>query len=108
MNPKPVVFRSTLVGAVLVSGMSAVWANPGLAKKNNCLACHATASQLVGPAYQAVAAKYAGQTDAVATLVKNIRAGGAGRWGDMAMPPQPQLSEADAKKLATWILGGAK
>ena len=41
-------------------------------------------------------------------LAKSIRAGGTGKWGEVAMPPQAQLSEADAKKLAAWILGGAK
>ncbi|WP_256354116.1 MULTISPECIES: c-type cytochrome [unclassified Variovorax] len=83
-------------------------ANQALASKYSCLACHAAATKLVGPAYKDVAAKYKDDNDAVATLVKSIRNGGSGRWGDMAMPPQPQVSEADAKKLAEWILGGAK
>ncbi len=100
--------HSTALAAVLASVAAPATANPALAKKNNCLACHATASKLVGPAYQEVAAKYAGQADAVDTLVKSIRAGSSGKWGDLAMPPHPQLSEADAKKLAIWILAGAK
>ncbi len=83
-------------------------AQQALASKYACLACHAAATKLVGPAYKEVAAKYSGQRDAVDTLVKSIRNGGSGRWGDIAMPPQPQVPEADAKKLAEWILGGAK
>ncbi len=83
-------------------------ANQALAQKNNCLGCHAPASKLVGPAYQDVAARYAGQPDAVAQLVQSIRNGGSGRWGDIPMPPQPQLSPADAKRLAQWVLQGAK
>ena len=83
-------------------------ANRALAEKKGCLGCHAAATKLVGPAYQDVAAKYAGDKNAVATLVRSIRQGGSGKWGEMPMPPQAQLSEADAKRLATWILGGAK
>ncbi len=79
-----------------------------LAKQQGCLGCHAVASTLVGPAYQAVAAKYKGQPDAVATLVQHILEGGTGRWGDIPMPPQKQLSPAQARQLATWVLGGAK
>lgn len=79
-----------------------------LAKKNACTACHAVDKKLLGPSYQDVAKKYAGQKDAVAALAASIKAGGMGKWGQVPMPAQPNLSEADAKALATWILGGAK
>jgi cytochrome c len=94
--------------ALLAFSATGAWANADLAKKNNCLACHAADKKIVGPAYQDVAKKYAGQTDAEATLAKNIKAGGSGKWGPIPMPPQAQLSDADAKALATWVLGGAK
>jgi cytochrome c len=64
--------------------------------------------KLVGPAYQEIAKKYAGQKDAEAMLVKNIKAGGSGKWGPVPMPAQTGLSDADAKTLASWVLGGAK
>ena len=79
-------------------------ANEALARKSDCLGCHATQVKLVGPAYKDVAAKYAGQPDALATLSLSIRAGGVGKWGEMPMPAQSKLSEGDAKKLAAWIL----
>jgi cytochrome c len=84
------------------------WANADLAKKNACMACHAVDKKLVGPAYQEVAKKYAGQKDAAATLAKSIKAGGSGKWGAVPMPSQAALSDADALTLATWILAGAK
>ncbi len=87
---------------------TSVCANADLAKKNNCLSCHAVDKKIVGPAYQDVAKKYAGQADAEATLAKNIKAGGSGKWGPIPMPPQAQLSDADAKALAAWVLAGAK
>lgn len=84
------------------------WANLDLAKKHACMSCHTVDKKLVGPAYQDVAKKYAGQKDAVANLTKNIKAGGSGKWGPVPMPAQAALSDADANTLATWILSGAK
>jgi cytochrome c len=108
MKTSRLVLQSTVLGLAIASSAPAVFANQALAKKNNCLACHAAATKLVGPAYQDVAAKYSGQSDAVDTLAKSMRRGSAGKWGELAMPPHPQLSQADAKKLALWILSGAK
>jgi len=100
-------FVQVLVGAaVLVSAPA--FASKELAQKNNCLACHTADKKLVGPAYQEVAKKYAGQNDAEANLVKSIKAGGSGKWGPIPMPAQTALSDADAKTLAAWVLGGAK
>ncbi|MFM2054078.1 MAG: hypothetical protein RL456_2115 [Pseudomonadota bacterium] len=92
---------------VLVAPLSA-HASLDLAKKNACMACHAVDKKLVGPAYQDVAKKYADQKDAVDTLAASIKKGGSGKWGPVPMPVQAALSDADAKTLATWILGGAK
>ncbi len=84
------------------------FANKEIAQKNACLACHASDKKMVGPSYQDVAKKYAGQKDAEAALVKSIKAGGSGKWGAIPMPPQSGLTDADAKSLANWILGGGK
>ncbi|MEY4491131.1 MAG: hypothetical protein RLY41_937 [Pseudomonadota bacterium] len=100
--------KKITVCALFAIAATSAWANADLAKKNNCLACHATDKKIVGPAYQDVAKKYAGQADAEAALAKSIKAGGSGKWGPIPMPPQAQLSDADAKTLAAWILGGAK
>lgn len=97
-----------LVLAAAVLAATPVFASKELATKNACLACHATDKKLVGPAYQEVSKKYAGQKDAEATLAKSIKAGGSGKWGPVPMPPQAALSDADAKALAAWVLAGAK
>ncbi|MEY4736202.1 MAG: hypothetical protein RL302_521 [Pseudomonadota bacterium] len=100
-------FVQVLIGtAVLISAPA--FASKELAQKNNCLACHTVDKKLVGPAYQEVAKKYAGQKDAEANLIKSIKAGGTGKWGPIPMPAQTALSDADAKTLAAWVLGGAK
>lgn len=97
-----------LVLAAAVLAATPVFASKELATKNACLACHATDKKLVGPAYQDVSKKYAGQKDAEATLARSIQAGGSGKWGPVPMPAQAALSDADAKALAAWVLAGAK
>ena len=96
------------IGLSLLVLSAPAFANLELANKNACMGCHQVAVKVLGPSYQEVAKKYAGQKDAEATLTKHIKEGGSGRWGQIPMPAQPQLSDADAKKLAAWILGGAK
>ncbi len=68
------------------------------------MACHAIDKKLVGPSYKDVAAKYAGQKDAVDTLSQKVMKGGSGNWGPVPMPANPQVSEAEAKELVRWIL----
>ena len=79
-------------------------ADDEMLKKFNCMACHAIDQKRLGPPLKSVAAKYAGDTGAAAMLAKKIQAGGAGAWGQMPMPAQPQVSDADAQTLADYIL----
>jgi cytochrome c len=97
------MFRfATIVTACMLS--ASAWANPDLAQKKNCMACHAIAQKVIGPSYKDVAAKYAGQPDAVAKLVPKVMKGGSGVWGAVPMPANPQVNEAEAKQLVAWIL----
>jgi cytochrome c len=82
-----------------------VLADPALAASKNCMACHAVDKKLVGPSYKDVAKKYAGQAGAADKLAAKIMKGGSGVWGAIPMPANPQVSEAEAKKLAAWVLG---
>jgi cytochrome c len=79
-------------------------ADEALAKSKNCMACHAVATKIVGPAYKDVAAKYKGDKTAVDTLATKIIKGGSGTWGAIPMPANTQVNEAEAKKLAAWVL----
>ena len=98
--------KSLLSLIVALSALAAApaFANPELAQKKNCMACHAVDKKLVGPAYKDVAAKYAGQKDAVDKLAQKVIKGGAGVWGAVPMPANTQVSDAEAKQLVTWIL----
>jgi cytochrome c len=75
-----------------------------LLQKSGCLACHAVDKKVLGPSYQEVAAKYAGDKNAAAALVQKVKAGGVGVWGQIPMPPHPQLSDADLNTMVTSIL----
>jgi len=79
-----------------------------LAKKNNCTACHSQDKKIVGPAYQDVAKKYAGQKDAEAKLIAKVKAGGVGVWGQIPMPANVNVKDEDIKTLVKWVLAGAK
>ncbi|GAB3625812.1 Cytochrome c-551 [Pandoraea terrae] len=71
---------------------------------NNCSACHGKTEPVVGPAFNAVAAKYANTPDAADRLVGKVRSGGSGVWGQVAMPPNPGITDADLRTVLAWIL----
>lgn len=100
------LFAAAVIAATTLVAAPAM-ANLDLAKKSNCMSCHAVDKKVVGPSYQDVAKKYAGK-NAEAELVAKVKAGGKGVWGQIPMPPNPQVKDEDAKTLVKWILAGAK
>jgi len=92
------------------SGMSGVHAEDAAAmtdfvRGNGCFSCHSVSEKIVGPAFQSVSAKYAGDKDAVASLSQSIKNGSVGKWGSrVAMPPHQNLSSEELTKLATWVM----
>ena len=75
-----------------------------LAKKHACLACHAVDKKLVGPSYKDVAAKYRADKGAEAKLFEKVKKGGTGVWGQVPMPPNAHVPDADIKTLVKWVL----
>ena len=100
---KRILVAMATLAAVMSASMPAL-ADMQLATAKNCMACHAVDKKLVGPSYKDVAAKYAGQADAVDKLAVKVMKGGAGVWGPVPMPANAQVSVDEAKKLMTWIL----
>lgn len=102
------IIATVLIAAGLVAA-SPAQANLELAKKSNCMSCHAVDKKLVGPAYADVAKKYAGDKNAVKTLTARVKAGSKGGvWGQVPMPPNPNVKDADMETLIKWILAGAQ
>jgi cytochrome c len=99
--------RNSLLVAALALGVAAApaaYADEALAKKHNCTACHQVDKKAVGPSYKDVAAKYKGQADAAAKLAGKVKKGGQGVWGQIPMPPNAAVPDADIEKLVKWVL----
>src|SRR5436305_2918193 len=92
------------VAAGFVSISAEAQSGEDLIKKYGCVACHTVDKKIVGPAYQDVAAKYKGEAGALAKLSQKVKTGGAGVWGPVPMPPNPQVADGDVKALVSWIL----
>ncbi len=96
---------STLTMAVAMVAIAApALADQALATSRNCMACHAIDKKIVGPAYKDVAEKYKADKTAADRLALKIMKGGAGVWGPVPMPANVQVTELEAKKLASWVL----
>ena len=88
--------------ALMVCGPA--FANQELAQKYGCLNCHGVDKRIAGPAYLEVAKKYAKDDGAAAKLFAKVRKGGRGVWGEVPMPPNSQISDADLKNIIAWVL----
>lgn len=108
-------FRSgpqTVMAAVLIVAFSTagpafaakVPAGEKLFEKYDCSTCHAIDHKVVGPSYVDVAKKFAGQKDAVKTLVAAVENGHVGTWGMVPMPPHPNIPTSQIKEIVEWIL----
>jgi cytochrome c len=101
---KKLMMTAASAALFVLSGMAAADDGMALAQKNACLSCHGVDKKIVGPAYKEVAKKYAGDKNAQAKLVAKVKAGGKGVWGDIPMPPNPQVKTEDAQKIIAWVL----
>jgi len=70
----------------------------------DCKTCHKVDEKSIGPAFQAVADRYAKDPNAVSYLVQKIIKGGGGKWGEVAMSAHPTLKEDDVKQIVNWVL----
>jgi cytochrome c len=77
-----------------------------LLQQYNCLSCHDLTRKIVGPAFAAVAQKYAARDDRVEYLAGKIASGGSGVWGLIPMPAQT-LPASQARQIASWLASGA-
>jgi cytochrome c len=102
MNAIRLIPLTLAVTLSLTAGVAG--ADEATAKANGCTACHALDKKVVGPSFKNVASKYKGDASAADKLAKEVRAGSKGVWGPTPMPAQAKISDADLKKVLTWIL----
>ncbi|TSA16949.1 MAG: cytochrome C' [Betaproteobacteria bacterium] len=93
-----------IVAAGLLASAGNALASEALAKKHNCLACHAVDKKLIGPSYKDVAAKFKSDPGAEAMLIGKVKNGSSGTWGQIPMPPNASVPDADIKTLVKWVL----
>ena len=103
-------FRTTMTGgiALLLIAFNASAAAPAdatLLKASRCYSCHDASNVLIGPPWQAIAARYANDRKVMETvLARKILLGGGGNWGVVPMVPNEHVKPEDALRLARWVL----
>jgi cytochrome c len=90
--------------AVALSSAASAQTPPDTFESKYCSGCHAIDKKMVGPSMKDIAAKHKDKADVVAYLTGKIKKGGVGVWGQVPMPANDSLADADAKVLAEWIL----
>lgn len=102
---------SAAQGASGASGLEGSAASPPsapaglrLVEASDCLRCHGMERYYVGPSFQQIAARYRDHADAVDYLAGKIRNGSVGEWGRTLMPRHPQVTEAQAREMAQWLV----
>lgn len=107
----PLLVAGSLLFAL--AGMSPVHAAAdaakaeALMKSNKCAKCHAVDKDKTGPALKKIAAKYKGNADAEASIIKNITTGPKIKNDDGSEEEHVIIKtkdEAELKNLAQWIL----
>lgn len=90
-----------LAGLTFTAG---AYANEKLAQSSGCMTCHGIDKKVIGPAFKDIANKYRNDKGAEAALVKKVKEGGKGVWGEVPMPPNAHVKDDDIKTLVKWIL----
>lgn len=88
-------------GTTAISGKS-------LVQTLDCKGCHKEAEKSIGPAFIDVSRKYLSNKDAFGYLTNKIAKGGAGVWGEVAMPAHPNLPQEDLHLIVSWVLSLSK
>ncbi len=98
--------KATIAAAVIsmTFAAQAVQADETLARSSGCMACHGVDNKIVGPGLKEIAAKYKGDDTAAATLAAKVKSGGSGNWGQIPMPPNAHVADADISTIVGWIL----
>ena len=115
---KSIVVSIITVAGLMATGSALATDMPPLAKKNNCVACHAIDHKVVGPAWMDVSKKYKNATTytykgkeypLLEGLIMKVSHGGSGNWGSVPMPANsPAVKDADIRELVKFELSLAK
>lgn len=90
--------------AMEVSASDIIAQGESLVKASDCKTCHHVANKIIGPSHTDVAKKYEFTKANVEYLAGKIITGGSGVWGEVPMTAHADLSQADAEKMARYVL----
>lgn len=99
---KSAMLSGALAASLLMSGLAC--ANEKLAQSSGCITCHGVDKKVIGPGFKEIASKYAGNKGAESDLIKKVKGGSKGVWGDIPMPPNAHVKDEDIKTMVQWIL----
>jgi cytochrome c len=71
-----------------------------LMMSSNCMNCHTFRNKLIGPSFLEISNKKKNAEE----LVKHVKEGSKGVWGDVVMPSHPELQLPDIEKMVQWIM----
>ena len=89
---------------LLVSTAIAGSTKRALESMNGCYACHGVKTKVIGPAFIEISKRYKSQESVNKQLVKKIKEGGSGNWGNIPMNAHPKISDTDLSSMVDWIL----
>ena len=75
-----------------------------LIKTSACFTCHASKNKLIGPSFELIAKRYPNNTTSIDMLAKKLIKGSTDVWGNIPMPPHPDLKTQQAREIIRWIL----
>ena len=101
MNKSILGFLLTLLFA---SSVIADTSKRAIESMNGCYACHSVKTKVIGPAFIEISKRYKNQESANKQLVKKIKQGGSGNWGNIPMNAHPNISDIDLSSMVDWIL----
>jgi cytochrome c len=107
INPREVVLKIAYMGAVDIEkkeGEKIEDSAIQLLMKNGCLNCHTSRGKLIGPSFDRIAERYQAKSEIIETLIRRIKTGSSGNWGDVIMPSNAGADEKELEKILSWIL----
>ncbi|MDG0995021.1 MAG: PQQ-dependent sugar dehydrogenase [Akkermansiaceae bacterium] len=87
-----------------IAGMDAKMPGTTAMQKTTCLSCHHAQDKVIGPSFVEITEKYKGDTKGIQGLVKKVKEGGVGVWGQQPMPAHGMHTDDEIKDMIRAIM----
>jgi len=72
-------------------------------EKSDCVTCHEIDKNTVGPSFHQIAIRYQNEESVISQLIRKVKNGGTGVWGNSIMNAHPGLEENEIKTMLDYI-----